>query len=184
MASASKEDNVLRLILENSPLREWHFEEIVREAGTARAVANKWIKKYVREGLLRRIKQRNKFPYFTAGNNNPVYYSWKRVYALEKLHESGLIAGLLSLKKADTVIIFGSMAKGDWYKDSDIDIFIYGDVLDFDKSPYERMLERNIELHIFETKREIKEVRTGLIDNIINGYIIKGRIQDIVGVEA
>ena len=32
MASPSKEENVLKLILENSPLKEWHFEEIAREA--------------------------------------------------------------------------------------------------------------------------------------------------------
>ena len=43
-------------------------------------------------------------------------------------------------------------------------------------------LKRNIELHVFETQKEIKEVKTGLIDNIINGHIIKGKIQDFAEV--
>ena len=182
MASPSKEENVLKLILENSPLKEWHFEEMVRKAKVTKLVANKWLKKYVSDGLLKHIKEKGKFPYFTVGTNNPVYYSLKRIYALEQLHKSGLIPKLLYLKTAKTIIIFGSIIRGDWYKDSDIDIFVFGDISDFDKSFYELKLHKNIELHIFQNKEEIEEVKTGLIKNIINGYIIKGQIQDIAEV--
>lgn len=182
MASPSKEENVLKLILENSPLKEWHFEEIVRTAKVTRVVANKWLKKYVKERLLRYTKKKGSFPHFSAGSNNLVYYSLKRVYALEQLHKSGLIPRLLSLKNAKTVILFGSFMRGDWYKDSDVDIFIFGDASDFDKNRYEIMLGKNIELHIFESKKEIEEVKSGLIKNIINGYVIKGEIQDFVEV--
>ena len=182
MASPSKEENVLKLILENSPLKEWHFEEIAREAKVTKLVANKWLKKYVSEGLIKRVKEKRKFPYYTAGNNNPVYYSFKRVYALEQLHKSGLIPKLLSLKTAKTIILFGSIVKGDWYKDSDIDIFVFGGIADFDKSIYELKLHKNIELHIFQNKAEIEEVKTGLIKNIINGYVLKGQVQDIAEV--
>src|SRR3989338_7606172 len=97
MASPSKEENILKLILENSPLKEWHFEEIVKSAKVARLVANKWLKKYVSEGLLEYVKEKNRFPYYTVGSNNSNYYSIKRIYALEQLHKSGLIPKLLSL---------------------------------------------------------------------------------------
>lgn len=182
MASPSKEENILKLILENSPLKEWHFEEIVKSAKVTKSVANKWLKKYVSEGLLKHVKEEGRFPHYTVGSNNPVYYSQKRVYALEQLHKSGLIPKLLSLNTAKTIIIFGSIIKGDWYKDSDIDIFIFGDISDFDKKVYELKLYKNIELHIFENKEEINEVKTGLIKNILNGYILKGQIQDFAGV--
>jgi len=182
MASPSKEENVLRLILENSPLKEWHFEEIVSKAKVTKAVANKWLKKYVKEKLLKKVKTKGKFPFFTSGSNNPVYYSLKRVYALEQLHHNGLIPTLLSLKEAKTIILFGSIARGDWYKNSDIDIFVYGNISDFNKKLYESRLNRHIELHVFHDKKEIKEVKTGLIKNIINGYIVKGQIQDFAEV--
>ncbi len=94
MASPSKEENVLKLILENSPLKEWHFEEIVKQAMVTKVVASKWLKKYVKEGLLKKVKERGKFPYFTVGSNNAVYYSYKRIYALEQLHKAGLISRL------------------------------------------------------------------------------------------
>ncbi len=182
MASPSKEENILKLILENSPLKEWHFEEMAKSAKVTKLVANKWLKKYVSEGLLRYVKEEGRFPHYTVGSNNPVYYSQKRIYALEQLHKSGLIPKLLSLAKAKTVILFGSIIKGDWYKDSDIDIFIFGDISDFDKKVYELKLNMNIELHIFENKEEINEVKTGLIKNIINGYVLKGQIQDFAEV--
>lgn len=182
MASPSKEENVLKLILENSPLKEWHFEEIVKEAKITKPVANKWLKKYTSEGLLKHIKEKGKFPHFTAGSNNFVYQSLKRVYALEQLHKSGLVPKLLSLKTAKTIILFGSIAKGDWYKNSDIDIFVLGDISNFNKNIYELKLRKHIELHIFQNKEEIENVQTGIIKNIVNGYVVKGRIQDVAEV--
>lgn len=182
MASPSKEENILKLILENSPLKEWHFEEIAREANVTKAVANKWLKRYTKEGLLKRTKEKGRFPFFAAGSNNPAYNSRKRIYALEQMHRSGLIPRLLSLKNAKTIILFGSMIRGDWYKDSDIDIFVYGSTEGFDKHACEQKLHRNIELHTFGNKKELREVKTGLIRNIANGYVLKGQIQDIAEV--
>ncbi|MFC1691767.1 nucleotidyltransferase domain-containing protein [Nanoarchaeota archaeon] len=182
MASPSKEHKVLELILENSPLKQWHFEEFVKTTNMTRAAVNKWLKKYQKQGLIKRIKDKGKFPYFTSGQNNPAYKSKKRLFILNQLHNSGLITNLLSLEKAKTAIIFGSIAKGDWYKDSDIDIFIYGKSKGFEKHKFELKLHRDIQLHIFENKNEIKQLETGLIKNIINGHIIKGSINDFVEV--
>ena len=181
MGSQSKEENVLNLFLENSPLKEWHFEEIVRKARVTRNVANKWVKKFVYQGLLFSKKEKKHFPYFTVGSNNTIYYSFKKVYALQEMHNSGLFPALLSQKKVKTAILFGSMSKGDWYKDSDIDIFILGNLADFNRKLYEKRLHRNIELHIFSNLNEIQEVRTGMIKNVLNGYVVKGQIQDFAG---
>ncbi|MGV8161832.1 MAG: nucleotidyltransferase domain-containing protein [Candidatus Nanoarchaeia archaeon] len=182
MGSPSKEKILLELILENSPLKEWHFKDFVKETGTTRAVVNKWLKKYVNEGLLKRNKPPGKFPFFSVGEQNQIYYSLKKTYALTLIHESGLLPALLSSAKAKTIILFGSFNKGDWYKDSDIDIFILGDVSGLDRKYYEKLLKRNIELHIFHNKNELKAVKTGLLQNVINGQVLKGRIQDVVDV--
>ncbi|MDP3916980.1 MAG: nucleotidyltransferase domain-containing protein [Nanoarchaeota archaeon] len=183
MASKSKEDDVLKILLENSPLKEWHFEEVVNVAKVSKAVANKWLKKFVRGGLIKRIKRKGEFPFFTVGSNNPVYYSLKKIYALEQLHKSGLLPKLESLTSVKTIILFGSMIKGDWYKNSDVDMFVLGNIPDFNKNTYECRLNRNIELHVFENKKEIKKMKTGLIKNIINGYVVKGQIQDIINIK-
>ncbi|MEK6848991.1 MAG: nucleotidyltransferase domain-containing protein [Nanoarchaeota archaeon] len=182
MASPSKENNVIKLILENSPLKEWHFAEVVKEAKVTKAVANKWLKKCVEEGILMHVKKKGQFPHFTAGTNNPYYQSMKRMFALEQLHASGLIPRLLETPSAKTVIVFGSFAKGDWYKDSDIDVFVLGHMTGFDKHSFERKLNKKIELHVFENRKELGEVKSGLLKNVINGYVVKGQIQDVAEV--
>jgi predicted nucleotidyltransferase len=180
MASLSKEENILKLILENSPLKEWHLKEIVKEAKVTKRVANKWLKSYVSNRLLKHIKKKGEFPYFIVGANNAVYYSLKRIYALNQIYNSGLISKLLTQNSAKTIILFGSIIKGDWYKNSDIDIFIFGNISDFNKKLFEERLHKKIELHLFENKIEIKKVKTGLIKNVVNGYLVKGQIQDII----
>ena len=83
----------------------------------------------------------------------------------------------------EKILLFGSASSGNINKDSDIDIFVLGDISNFDKIKYELKLNKNIELHTFQNRKEIDEIKTGLIKNIINGYVIKGQIQDIVEVE-
>lgn len=182
MPSPSKEEQILNLILENSPLKHWHFEEFVKQTDMTRAAINKWLGRYQKEGLMKRIKEKGRFPYFTCGESNIIYKTKKRLYGISKLYTSGLIRNLMEQEKIKTAIVFGSIAKGDWYKSSDIDIFIYGDSGGIDKHKFELILKRDIELHVFSSKKEIQMVKTGLIQNIINGYIIKGLIQDFAEV--
>ncbi|HII15135.1 MAG TPA: hypothetical protein HA362_02380 [Nanoarchaeota archaeon] len=180
MASPSKEERILQLLLENSPLRQWHFNELVKDSKVTRAVANKWLKRYVRQGLVKRVKEKGKFPYFTCGMDNPAYISKKRLMALEQVYKSGLAEHLINLKEAKSVVLFGSFARGDWHKDSDIDIFIYGDSRGFEKSKFELKLKRPVELHVFETKEDLRQVKTGLLKNVLNGYALKGQMQDFL----
>jgi len=44
------------------------------------------------------------------------------------------------------VILFGSFSRGDWNKSSDIDIFIYGTIDNFDKAHFESVLKHDIQL--------------------------------------
>ncbi len=182
MASESKEEHLLQALLGNSPLGHWHFQELLKETGMSRGALNKWLKKYTKEGLLKRVKEPGKFPYFTAGEDNPVYKSKKKQYILDKIYESGLIAELLDSDSIQVAIIFGSAARGDWYKGSDIDLFILGDTKGMKKTRYETRLGRDIELHEFASREEVKEVKTGLMKNVINGYLIKGKISDFAEV--
>ena len=177
----SKEENVIKLFFEN-PTREWHFEEIVKEAKITRSKADGWLKDFVRDGLIKRIKQRGEMPYYTSNHNSVKYKNKKRIFALTKLYEAGLLNHLGSLQKAKTVIIFGSFACSDWYKDSDIDIFIYGDPEGLKIAEYKTKLHKDIQIFVCHTKEELIKFGAGLIRNIIKGNIIKGDI-DFVKVD-
>ncbi len=168
----SKENRVLELFFEN-PTREWHFEEVVMEAKIARSKADGWLKRLTKEGLVKRVKQKGKMPYYIANHESSTYRNKKRLFALNRLYESGFLDHLSNLK-AKTVIIFGSIVRSDWYKKSDIDIFIYGDTAGLEVAKFELKLHRNIQLFVCESKEELGKLGEGLIKNILIGNLIKG----------
>ena len=180
----SKEVIILELFFSN-PTKHWHFEEIRKEVGIVRSKADKWLKRFLKEHLIRRIKKKGEMPYYIADYENPNYKNQKRIFALKKLYETGFLNHLHSLKKAETVILFGSFARWDWYKDSDIDLFIYGDPEGLKTGKYEIKLHRDIQLFICKDQKELKRFGKGLIRNIIQGDIIKGNIRFLeVGLNA
>lgn len=177
----SKEEQILELFFEQ-PTKQWHFEEILRKAKITRSKADRWLKEFINEELIKRKKEKKKMPYYISNYESPAYKNKKKIFALNKLYETGLLNHLTSLKKADTIIIFGSFVRSDWYKESDLDIFIYGDPEGLKIAEYELKLQREIQLFICQTKKELTKLGIGLIKNIIKGNIIKGNI-DFVKVD-
>lgn len=177
----SKETKVMELFFQE-PTRQWHFEEILKEAGITRSKAGAWLGKLGKEGFVRRVKERGRMPYYTGNYANPAYQNRKRLYAMEMLYECGLLNHLTSLEKAETVVLFGSLARWDWYSKSDIDIFIYGEPEGLGIAKYEIKAKRDIQLFICRNKQELKKLGKGLLRNIIKGIVIKGNL-DFIGVD-
>ena len=177
----SKEGKILDLFF-NEPTKEWHFEEIIGEAKITRSKADRWLKQLVEEGLVRRIKKQGKMPYYVSHYVSSSYKNRKRLFALKKLYDSGFLNHLASLPKARTVIIFGSFVRSDWYKESDIDLFIYGETEGLKLAGYEMKLNRDIQVFACNKKEDLHKFGEGLIRNIIKGNIVKGDI-DFVRVE-
>jgi predicted nucleotidyltransferase len=171
----SKENKLLWLFFEN-PAKEWHFEEIVKTAKIARSKADAWLKKFINEGLVRKIKEKGKMPYYNCDPNSPAYQNKKRIFAMNYLYETNFLNHLVSLKKAKTVIVFGSFTRWDWYAHSDIDLFVYGDSEGLNLPRYQSKLHREIQLFECKNKEEVGKLGEGLIANIIKGDIIKGDI--------
>ena len=174
----SKEENILNLFY-NEPTKHWHFEVLLKAAKISRPQAVQWLKKFIKRNLIQRIKERGKMPYYLAQFDSPHYKAAKRVYALQQFEKSGFLAHLISLPKAKTVIIFGSMVRGDWYTDSDIDVFIYGNAEGLHDFGYGLKLKREIQVFECETEKNLEKYRPGLLRNISEGYIIKGELSFI-----
>jgi predicted nucleotidyltransferase len=178
MGLPSKEENVLELFF-NHPSKHWHFLELVKEAKMSKQQANKWLKQFLAEKLIIRQKPKGKMPYFIANFEHPNYRNKKKMYALTKLYETGFLSHLQGLPKAELVVIFGSFSRSDWHKDSDIDLFILGDSHGLEAAKYWGKLHHPIEPFIYKDIQEVKEIRSGLVKNILNGYVVKGRMGDL-----
>ncbi|MBI2130115.1 nucleotidyltransferase domain-containing protein [Candidatus Woesearchaeota archaeon] len=124
-------------------------------------------------------------PYYTSNYESPAYKNRKKLFALNKLYDSGFLNHLISLRKAKAVILFGSFARSDWYENSDIDLFIYGDPEGLKIANYEMKLHRNVQLFICHNQQELHKFGVGLIRNIIKGNLIKGDMDFVkVGINA
>lgn len=172
-------ENILDLFF-NYPTKHWHFGEVFKEGNLSRAQTNEWLRKLIYEKFVNKIKKRGVKSYYISNYNNLNYKNKKRISALNKLYKIGLLNHLCSLKKAKIIILFGSFSRSDWYKNSDIDIFIYGDSEGLNIWRYEIKLNKDIQLFIFRNKYELSKLRKDLINNIIRGYIIKGDIREIL----
>jgi len=180
----SKEEWVLELFFEY-PTREWHFEEVLREAKITRSKLVCWLRRLAKKGIIRRVKEKGKMPYYTAACNSSAYRNRKKLFAFGKLYESGLLNHLSSLPKAEAVILFGSFARSDWYKDSDIDIFVFGNPEGLKIAGYELKLHRDLQLFICRTKAELARFGKGFVRNVIKGNLIKGNLDFVeVGINA
>tara|TARA_Y100000310_G_scaffold260603_1_gene269604 strand:- start:8314 stop:8874 length:561 start_codon:yes stop_codon:yes gene_type:complete len=171
----SKEENILELFFEN-PAKESHFEEIVSEVKIARSKTNNWLKKLIKEKLIKRIKKKGKMPYYISNYSSSEYKIRKKLFGLNKLYKSGLLSHLDSLQKVKAIILFGSFSRSDWYKNSDIDIFIYGNPEGLKIADYELRLHRDIQLFICQNIKELSKLGNGLIRNIIKGNLLKGNL--------
>lgn len=175
MGLPSKEESILELFF-NEPSKQWHFEEVLKTAKVSRGKANKWLAKLVKERIIKHIKPKGKMPYFQADFDRPTYRSRKRLFSLSLLQKSGFLDHLISLPHAKTVIIFGSFVRADWYKGSDIDVFIYGGDEGLDTWRYCKKLHRNIQVFVASDTAELEKMGPGLLRNILEGVLIKGKI--------
>ncbi|MBN1157063.1 nucleotidyltransferase domain-containing protein [Candidatus Woesearchaeota archaeon] len=166
----------IKLMFFNEPLRHWHFKNILEESKMSRERVNHFLKELVKDRMVARIKPRGKMPYYVANNGSLRFCYEKRIYGLKILQ--GLFEHLNILKEVKTAILFGSFARGDWGKSSDIDLFIYGDAKGFEKGRIEGMLGREIQLFCYtDAKIMKKELDSKLIPNIANGFSIKGSLE-------
>ncbi len=155
----------------NDTLKRWHFEELVQSSGMSRERVHHFLRELCKEGFIKRIKPRGKMPYYLAKRDSLKFRSEKRLYGLSLLEEAGLFEHIASCKGIKTAILFGSFARGDWSRSSDIDIFIFGDDSEFDKRPFESKLERKIQIFSYTNPKEMKHhLDPKVITNIAKGF--------------
>lgn len=162
----------------NNTLRRWHFEDIVMESNISRERVNYYLKILLKDGFIIRKKPSEKMPYYMANRVLGRFRAEKRFYGLKLLNDAGLFEHLNSINGIRTAVLFGSFARGDWDKSSDIDLFIYGDAENFDKGRFERKIKRDIQLFYYKDAAKMKmELDSKLIPNIAEGFNIKGTLE-------
>ncbi len=152
--------------------RRINVREYSRLMKVSPPTASKILSDFNKEKLLITEKDRN-YIFYYANKNSKIFIDLSRVYW--RLKFSSLIEYLNRNLTNPAIILFGSLSKAEAKEDSDIDICIIGHKKELDIEKFENILKRKIQLFFYDSLENIKNKE--LANNIINGYILEGRLK-------
>jgi len=133
--------------------------------------ASKILVSYHNEKLLLKSTYRN-YIFFYANKENKLFIDLSRIYWNEKLRD--LVTFIDNKLTNPTIILFGSLSKAETKSDSDIDLAIFAIKRNLNIEVFENKIKRKIQIFLFNSIKEMKNHK--LANNIINGYVLKGRL--------
>ena len=102
-----------------------------------------------------------------------IYRYEKADVLIKKVLQSGVIDFLEETLKPDAIVLFGSVQRGVYHKESDIDLFVQTGYKRLDLRKYEKKIGHEIHI-IFE--KDFKKLSKGFLGNIYNGLTLSGRL--------
>lgn len=167
---------VLKIFFDN-PLAEGGFQlrEISRKIKLAPTSVKNYLKELEKEKLITKKKHRtNNFPLYYANRDGENFQFYKKISTIISIKESGLLDYINEECWPDAIILFGSAARGEDIKNSDIDIYIQTKQTKLNLKKYEKCLKRKIN-PFFEQK--LNKLSKELRNNILNGVILSGYME-------
>ena len=160
------------------PQKAFSIRELARRIRINHTTVRQYLNNLVKEGLIKKRKETT-FDTFIS-NITSEYLNLKLYYNLEKLRKSGFVEFINKELDFPIIVLFGSYAKAQDTKDSDIDICIITNIKkELNFKHYESLLNRKIGLHLF-TKQEfnhLKQKNPELINSIANGIVLEGELE-------
>lgn len=149
------------------------LREISRMAGISPPSVMQYLKEFEEKGLIRKYIKR-KVPFYQANRDSEDFREYSRISIIFEIHNSGLIDYLWEKLAPDAIVLYGSCAKGECTEESDIDIFIVGNEHKIDLVQYEKKIGRKVHLLFGSSPKNISRE---LINNLINGIVLKGYLK-------
>lgn len=149
------------------PRERLRIRDIARRSKVPPTTALRYLKQLQREGLLDK-------EYGVVESN---YARWRKAsYMINRLFESGLIDFLEERCKPGVIVLFGSVRKGEYEHESDIDLFVEASEQKLNLSPFEKKLGHSIHLVIKQRLRELpQELQLSIMNGIkLSGYLNYG----------
>lgn len=169
---------ILKYFYDN-PYSEIYLRELSKKLGMSSYTTKNYVDKLVSEKILIESK-RGKMRFFKANTKNLSFKYLKISYNLYKIEKSGLIEFLKrKVPMLTSIIIYGSIARGEDKENSDLDLLIIGKKVPLNLEKFRKLLKRNINPLIFkpsEWKRKAIQNK-GFYQNIIaDGIVVYGNL--------
>ena len=173
---SKKIDNILHVFTLDS-YRKFSVREVARLVRVSPSTASKYLNQLLKEGFLKSVEERNCILY-SADIENRQFKDLKIYSNIKKIRLSGIIEFIeKELNYPELIQLFGSFAKGENRKESDIDLFILSESkLTLDLTRFEKKLGAGIQIFQYNRKNleKMKITNKELLNNIINGITLSG----------
>lgn len=170
-------DNKQKLltVLFAKPEYHFHIRELAREAKFHPNTVITLTNQLAKEGIILKKKYKHLVEVYCNADSQ-IYQRSKKIFNLIQVHESGILDFLINFyHNPQTIILFGSYCRGEDHSQSDLDIAIITTHKNKPNlSSYEKELHRTI--HVLTL--EYKDISTEFYNNLINGVVLYGYLQD------
>lgn len=162
------------------PNKWFHVREMARLLKLNPTTVSKYLNRLCRDGtLIKKYERRHLL--FKANTENHNYKDAKIYYNIKSIRNSGLIEYLdQELHYPEAIVIFGSYAKGENDKNSDIDVFVISNIKkELKLEVFEKKVKAKLQLFI-KNKDEFSKLQKenkNLVNSMINGIVIKGYLE-------
>ena len=138
---------VARFFLEN-PYEEVYLRQLAKKLGLSAFAIKKYADLLIKENLIKEERKAN-LRYFKSNINNLFFKYIKIAFSINLILKSMLLDSLKqSLANVSSIVLFGSMAKGEDDRNSDVDLLIIGKEKPLNLEKFEMKLGKSITLHI------------------------------------
>jgi predicted nucleotidyltransferase len=157
-----KWDNILELFFKHSS-RRFTVREISLKTKVPISTVQRYLERLKKDGF---VSKENKA-------NITTYFKFKKaLFLIDKMCRIGLIDYIAKELNPSSVIVFGSVRKGEYDNESDIDLFVESSVKKkVDLKVFEKRLGHGIQLFV---ESDIKKLHDNLFNNVVNGIKLYG----------
>lgn len=170
-----RELNIMKLFFE-APTREFNVREVARLLKISPATASKELRLLSKKGMLTGRRERV-LNLYKANLDSDFYRDLKIFYNLRKIRDSGLVDALNKFYLKPAIVLFGSAASGMDTETSDFDMLVISEkTARFPETEkFEKKLNRELQFFVVKDVRDLKNEH--LINNVINGITLQGKIK-------
>ncbi len=161
------------------PYKEVYLRELAKNTKLSPYAVKKYCDLLIKKDLLIDEKKAN-LRYFRANINNLFFKHLKIAFNINLILKSGLIDFLKdNLVNVSSIVLFGSMAKGDDDKKSDVDILVIGKEKHLNLNKIEEIIGKEITLHISSWSKWNKKAKVDkafYFEIISHGIVLYGGV--------
>ena len=164
----------ISLLFFHHPMTQYGVRELSKQTKTDTKTVMKYLHKLVKKKIILRKHETGKFPYYEANRTSYLYHHEKSELIIKKIYQSGVIEYLEHQFSPKVIVLFGSIRKGTYHHQSDVDIFIQAPYKQIDSSKFSKKIGYPIELFC---EADLNNLSKGLLTNIYNGLVLAGKLE-------